>query len=219
MDTTKVLFDTSNFWTVNWYYFAALFVAITSATIAWKNYKKKPAISDKRETDVKTNNNNSSAISNPVITINNHILGTTKENKTIQNSSAKTNGSLKDTTQILFVDDNHTEYKTVSLLKTGGWVKTKSVKDIIDLDAQIVKESQIIFVDINGVGKKLFKDEGLGLASALKAKYPHKKIVIYSTETSGDRFHKAFREVDDFLWKNAEPYEFFNLVDNLAKEI
>ena len=59
-----------------------------------------------------------------------------------------------------------------------------------------VTEADVIFVDINGVGLELSVDQGLGLASALKRKYPNKKIVIYSAETTGDRFHQALREVD-----------------------
>lgn len=123
----------------------------------------------------------------------------------------------KSNLKILFIDDQHTKFKMVSILKKSGWKNTNSVKDITDLDDYRAKESDIIFVDINGVGKTLFKDEGLGLASALKKKYPAKKIVIYSAETKGDRFHKALREVDDCLSKNAEPYQFINLIETLCQ--
>ena len=104
-----------------------------------------------------------------------------------------------------------------AFLKKAGWKNTKSVKDITDLDDYKAKEADIIFVDINGVGKTLFEDQGLGLASALKKKYPEKKIVIYSSETKGDRFHKALREVDDCLSKDAEPYQFVNLIETLCQ--
>lgn len=126
---------------------------------------------------------------------------------------------LKLRTRILFIDDMYSEYKMVSILKKAGWTNTKAIKDILDLDDQIVLDSDIIFVDINGVGVTLFEDQGLGLASALKNKYQKKKVILYSAETSGDRFHKALRQVDDCLAKNAEPYQFINLVESLAKEI
>ena len=61
-----------------------------------------------------------------------------------------------------------------------------------------------------------FHDEGLGLALAIKQKYPKKKVVIYSAETQGDRFHKALREADSFLAKNADPYEFQRLVEEFT---
>lgn len=135
-------------------------------------------------------------------------------------NNSETNGedSHKSLTRLLFIDDNHKEYKMVSILKKYGWTNTKSVKDITDLDDPIVLEADIIFVDINGVGTTLFQDQGLGLASALKKKYPNKKIIIYSSETTGDRFHRALREVDDCLYKDAEPYQFINLIENFSKK-
>ncbi|RXR23089.1 response regulator [Flavobacterium stagni] len=114
--------------------------------------------------------------------------------------------------RILFVDDKHKDFRMVSILKKSGWTNTKSVKDITDLDDPKVLEADIIFVDINGVGTTLFEDQGLGLASALKKKYNKKKIFIYSADTNGDRFHRALREVDGCLSKNAEPYQFINLI-------
>ncbi|GGG98785.1 transcriptional regulator [Polaribacter pacificus] len=146
------------------------------------------------------------------ITITNNIgKQETEEKPKIESKKDKSN------LRILFIDDQHTKFKMVSILKKSGWKNTNSVKDITDLDDYKAKEADIIFVDINGVGKTLFKDEGLGLASALKKKYPKKKIVIYSAETKGDRFHKALREVDDCLSKNAEPYQFINLIETLCQ--
>lgn len=148
------------------------------------------------------------------VIINNNITNHKAEN----NSKTENhyNERLKDKTRILFIDDNHTEYKMVSILKKSGWTNTKSVKDVINLNDTKVVESDIIFVDINGVGTTMFEDQGLGLAAALKKKYPKKGIVLYSAETVGDRFHKALREVDDCLPKNAEPYQFIDLIENLT---
>jgi hypothetical protein len=160
--------------------------------------------------------NNTSSNTN-TITINNQF---SPKNDTLPSNLEKAEDDrLKERTRILFVDDQHAKFKMVSILKKAGWSNTKSVKDIIDLDDPRAKEADIVFVDINGVGTTIFEDQGLGLASALKNKYPEKKIVIYSAETTGDRFHKALREVDDCLPKNAEPYQFINLVESFAKEI
>ena len=117
----------------------------------------------------------------------------------------------------MFIDDNYTEYRIISILKKAGWVNTKAIKDVTDLDDSKVLEADIIFVDINGVGTTLFKDQGLGLASALKQKFPSKKIILYSAETTGDRFHKALKEVDSCLPKNAEPFQFINLIESYNK--
>ena len=46
--------------------------------------------------------------------------------------------------------------------------------------------------------------------------FPIDKETSLSSETKGDRFHKALREVDDCLSKNAEPYQFINLIETLC---
>lgn len=150
------------------------------------------------------------------IAINNNVNSSIKET---EDRSEQNKTRIKEKTKILFIDDNHTDFKIVSILKKSGWVNTKSIKDVVNLDDQKVKNADIIFVDINGVGKTLFKDEGLGLASALKKKYEEKKIIIYSADTKGDRFHKALREVDGCLSKDAEPFQFSNLIDSLARDL
>jgi hypothetical protein len=215
----QLQFDTTNFWTINWYYIVALTTSIIGVTIAYKNYNKKPQ--DKKDGNNLSNNNfnNSSNLTNnthvPVSIVNN-ITSMENKQKNVTNSNSN-DENVKATTKILFIDDNHTEYKIVSILKKAGWTKTKSVKDVTDLDCIAVTESDIIFVDINGVGIELFEDQGLGLAAALKKKYPHKKIVIYSSENTGDRFHEALRIVDHSLPKNADAYQFINLIENLLK--
>lgn len=120
-------------------------------------------------------------------------------------------------TKILFVDDNY--FPVVDILKKGGWPNVNLVEDIENLDSHIVKESQIIFVDIHGIGKALdFKNEGLGLVSALKRKYPEKRVVVYSAESKGDRFSEDLEAADRRLKKNAEPYRFISLVEQYSEE-
>jgi ActR/RegA family two-component response regulator len=119
-------------------------------------------------------------------------------------------------THILFIDDD-VKFKVVNILRTAGWDHTTIVKDISSLGEELVMTSHIFFIDINGVGKKLgFKDEGLGLALALKTRYPEKKVVIYSADTKAERFHEAWKKADTYLAKNADPYEFQQAVEDLA---
>ncbi len=126
---------------------------------------------------------------------------------------------VKDVLRILIVDDD-TRFRVAKILQTSGWVHTKLVKDIESMESPMLKDANIVFVDIQGVGKVLgFQEEGLGLAKAIKDKYPHKKLVIYSAETKGDRFHSALRDADSFLNKNADPYEFEQLVETFSEEL
>lgn len=163
-----------------------------------------------KDNDRRTNNSNSIVNNNTVV-----IPQTTALTPVAPCSQRPLD---KDTARILFVDDD-TSFQVVKILRNANWKNVKAVKDINSLDAQNVTETHMFFIDIQGVGKALsFKDEGLGLALAIKRKYPEKKVVIYSSEPQGDRFHQAFREADDFLSKNAEPYEFQQIVDNLIKQ-
>lgn len=123
----------------------------------------------------------------------------------------------KNRIRILFIDDD-TKFKVVSILKSNGWVNTKIVKDAM-VDDDVVVQSDIIFVDIHGVGKLMqCKDEGLGLAMQIKRKYSSKRVVLYSAESHGDRFHAALKEVDSSLPKNAEPFEFLELIEQFCRK-
>lgn len=164
---------------------------------------------------IKSLTNKKSKAGNKEHILNNNIIINNNSNTTQEEKNTK--NELKFFTRILFIDDD-TKFEVVNILKTAGWVNTKRKKDIIDLDELEAKEADIIFVDINGVGSKLFPtDNGLGLAYALKQKYPNKKIIIYSAEQNGDRFHKAWNTVDARLSKNADPYEFINLIEGFSQ--
>ncbi|WP_206499936.1 hypothetical protein [Vibrio paracholerae] len=169
--------------------------------------------------DTKKNENN-----NEASVINNINIGTPPQSKESEEEKESISTPLSDSkvteiknnTRILFIDDD-TRFKVVKILNKSGWVNAKLVKDIDSLDCQDVLASDIIFVDVQGVGVELnFKEEGLGLASALKDKYPQKKIIIYSAEQKGDRFHEALRKVDDFLAKDVDPYQFTSVVEKFA---
>jgi hypothetical protein len=122
----------------------------------------------------------------------------------------------KNNTRILFIDDE-VKFKVVKILQRAGWIHTQLIKDAHSLEQEEIKFAKIIFIDIQGVGIELTpKDEGLGLARAIKQKYPDKKIIIYSAEQTGDRFHRALREVDDSLSKDADPYQFQRIVEDFA---
>lgn len=155
-----------------------------------------------------------------------NIINNITDERRHENLAPKSASSTKDElemrkklTNILFVDDD-TKFKIIKILNVAGWINTKIVKDVNNPDSELVKNSHILFVDINGVGIKMgFSDEGLGLANYLKKKYPEKKVILYSTESGGNRFHEALRKVDDFLHKNADPSEFQELIEQFSAEL
>ena len=134
----------------------------------------------------------------------------------VQKEDRKDLAFYKDTTRILFIDDDK-DFKVVKILKNAGWLHTSLIKDVKDLDQKEVVESDILFVDIQGVGVALgFADEGLGVAEAIKKRNPQKKVVIYSAQAQGERLHSALSMADSLLKKNADPYEFIQLVEGFT---
>tara|TARA_R110001606_G_scaffold171843_2_gene317762 strand:- start:279 stop:929 length:651 start_codon:yes stop_codon:yes gene_type:complete len=131
----------------------------------------------------------------------------------------RTLDEIKSVCNILFIDDR--KFPVADILKNAGWLNTTTVKDIDSLDQKSIRDAHIIFSDIQGVGKKLkFNEEGLGLAHAIKEKYPTKKLIVYSAEEQGkiEAFHPAIDLADNRLSKNADPYQFQVLVEKYAKE-
>ena len=156
----------------------------------------------------KKSSNNEYANNNANITtnlINNNVNINVVENE--NNTVIKTDKAI----QVLFIDDE--KFDIIGVLKDAGWTNTKRIKDITNLDSVDLRNANVIFVDVNGVGKQLFpKDQGLGLAEAIKRKYPDKHVVLYSAVSH--HFHKALNVVDSILEKNADPYEFINILEN-----
>lgn len=128
--------------------------------------------------------------------------------------------NMKQISRLLFIDDK--KFAVVDILIRAGWLNTQSIKDVESLDQPEIKDAHIIFVDIQGVGKKLhFQDEGLGLTIALKERYPNKKIIVYSSEDQGrvQAFHKGIDIADARLSKSADPYQFQSIVERFSKDI
>lgn len=195
----------------------AVTVALGGIITLWKKmFDKADGKQEKKELSAPTNANTNN------VTVHNYV-GADNSNLSEKNVQAiHSNDEFekpKQLIKILFIDDD-TKFKVVSILKKAGWNHAKSVKDIDSTDCDDAKDADIFFVDIQGVGIAMgFKDEGLGLALALKKKYPNKKVVIYSAEQTGVRFHAAFNMVDYQLAKDADPYEFQNLVEGYSQEL
>jgi hypothetical protein len=126
---------------------------------------------------------------------------------------------LKRKLKILFIDDD-SDFNIVKILKSSGWSKTSSIVDVKNLNMSSVKDSDILFIDIRGVGKAMnLQGEGLDLALIIKQRYPEKKVVIYSANPSSNSFHDAWKIIDDRLMKNALPIEFENIIIEYGKKI
>jgi len=181
-------------------------LGVTLFGIIYKIFNSKPAPKELKSGNITINNQNNIG-GNP---------SSFPESIAKEIPMKKSLDSFKNETRILFIDDD-TRFKVAKILGKSGWVHTKLVKDAETLEDQDIVSADILFIDVQGVGISMgFSDEGLGLALAIKDKYPLKKVVIYSAETKGDRFHAALRKADSFLPKNADPYEFQKIVEDFT---
>lgn len=184
----------------------AALIAIGGAAAAWLVRGGRKSISDtppSNNTNTSTNTTNQSV----VITLESNALKTEAAAPT-KPDEANDVAELKRTKQLLFIDDDK-GFKIVGILKRMGWENTKLVTDINSLEQPALLIADVVFVDIQGVGKAMhYSDEGLGLALAIKNRHPKKKVIIYSAEEKGARFHQALQEADYSLAKTAEPIRF-----------
>ena len=124
---------------------------------------------------------------------------------------------LKSVCQILFIDDDKMP-SVIKPLKKSGWKNIKKIGDTANLDAPEIRNANIIFVDIIGVGKALqFKNEGVGLAAAIKRRYPQKGVVIYSATPEHKLFDPDLDILDGRLEKFAEPIQFSNMIEKYGR--
>lgn len=142
-------------------------------------------------------------------------IGSSDEQKKMNGPSERTKDEVRDKCKILFIDDQ--PYMMTKLLTRNGWKNVKLVKDVNRIDDSDVRDADVILVDIVGVGESMgFTDQGLGLAEALKSEYgSEKKIIIYSQEDKGDRFHPALGKADKCVKKSISVYQLETLLFNL----
>ncbi len=176
----------------------------------------KPLLSFLNKDDPSNKNNNTNDNSQKVV-INNNFADKARDVFKKSERSVPTDiPHDKDSVKILFIDDD-TTFKIIDILKKSGWKNTSIVKDVEDVDSLEVKNTHIFFIDIKGVALWLSKKhQGLALASKIKDKYPEKVVIIYSSDTRGDRSHEALQKVDWFLPKDAEPADFFSVIEKFT---
>ena len=128
-----------------------------------------------------------------------------------------TEAERKDNTRILIIDDNKQE-ELEDYVHRHKW-ETRWLQDLPSFDHIDLKDSQIICLDINGIGDNLGKGNGLDLLLSIKQRYPCKKFIVYSTQPISDFFHGANRFIDKRIHKQGDFEPFISAFDELSKEI
>lgn len=121
---------------------------------------------------------------------------------------------LKKVTKVLIIDDEEPR-ELRELLKKEGW-KNYYLNDLDALSNKRLVDSQIVCIDIMGVGKKLQVNDGMGLVKYIKERYPEKKIILYSSVSKQDIFSDALDYVDKRLRKEASLVPFSTAIEEMA---
>ena len=122
---------------------------------------------------------------------------------------------IKARTTVLVIDDQE-PVELRALLKRDGW-KNYYIDDLESLEARKLRDSQIICIDIMGVGKALRVDDGMGLVKDIKIKYPEKKIILYSSVSKQNIFSEALDYVDKRLKKQSSLIPFVTAIEEMAE--
>lgn len=201
---------------------AILCGVVATNSIKKKNHQKNAGNAFSNQNGGDSFNNEESPINgrdNSVNIIGNNNTIVKNDNSSVGSEQTTKSINLKEACQILFIDDSPLPTLTKTL-KRAGWKNIKRIDDTANLDVIDIRNANIIFVDIIGVGLKLgFKNEGIGLAAAIKRKYPQKGVVIYSATPDHDLFDPDLKVIDDKLSKNAEPIQFSYMIEQYGNLI
>lgn len=127
---------------------------------------------------------------------------------------------IKEKTRILFIDDQDVSGIIDYLAKSNWNCLTLLEKDFDTIDLPCIKDSHIICVDINSVGERLGKNNGLDIVKSIKSHFQGKKIIIYSSQSTQNIFHDAIDLADKKILKSAGDFEVFrDSIEELAKQI
>lgn len=127
----------------------------------------------------------------------------------------------KDTVNILFIDDM--EMPVVENLKRSGY-KVKKVRDISDAEGAEVKNAQIIFVDFDGVGRRVSpQHQGAGLVKEIKSRYGASKyVVLYTAQPAmptDTTMSSLFSLADERMRKDSDVTDFTDQIREGLKRL
>lgn len=117
--------------------------------------------------------------------------------------------------RILVVDDQDFPYMV--LFKNEGYNVTKW-RDVTKLTEIEQGNFDVILLDLQGIGKKVSSDQGLGVLRHIKNTRPSQVVVAYSNADWPVKYQPFFDMADQVLPKSADYVDFKRCVDDLLQE-
>ena len=114
--------------------------------------------------------------------------------------------------RLLIVDDGDFFY--LALFRKDGY-NIEKWNDVTDLPKLESGYYDIVLLDIQGIGKKQSKDQGMGILRHLKKACPAQIVVAYSNADFSLKYKEFFDLADKVLAKQADYVDFKRAVDEL----
>jgi len=113
------------------------------------------------------------------------------------------------------VDDGEFPYEV--LFRAAGYNITKW-DNVVKLEEIEQGNFDVVLLDLQGIGRDLSKDQGLGVLRHLKKVRPSQVVVAYSNADWGVQYKSFFDLADRVLPKSADYVDFRREVDELLLE-
>lgn len=117
--------------------------------------------------------------------------------------------------RILVVDDQDFPY--LILFKKDGYNMTRW-KDVTKFSEIEQGKFDVILLDLQGIGKKVSQDQGLGVLRHIKTTRPSQVVVAYSNANWPVEYQPFFDMADRVFAKSADYVDFKRAVDELLEE-
>ena len=117
--------------------------------------------------------------------------------------------------RLLIIDDEDFIYK--ELFTRDGYIieKWDDVEDLSKLEHNFF---DVILLDVQGVGRKLSADQGLGILQHIRKTAPTQVVIAFSNADYSLRYQDFFSMADAVLSKGADYVEFKRTVDQLLQQ-
>jgi CheY-like chemotaxis protein len=117
---------------------------------------------------------------------------------------------IKKRARILIIDDK--EFNYTKLFQKDGYNCDKW-DDVTDLNKLENGYFDVVFLDIQGVGKEYSKDEGLGVLRHIKTANPVQIVIVYSDAGYSLKYQELFQLADMTLDKGSDYSDFKRPLD------
>jgi len=117
--------------------------------------------------------------------------------------------------RLLVIDDEDFIYK--ELFTRDGYIieKWDDVEDLSKLEQNFF---DVILLDVQGVGRKLSADQGLGILQHIRKTAPTQVVIAFSNADYSLKYQDFFSMADAVLAKGADYVEFKRTVDQLLQQ-